>query len=147
MLRLRLVTCTLCECMRKMADYARIARLVWAFLSIAVAAISTASYLYDATWVGGKPKFNGTDAKSTVINMSTIAFVAQNGGAVKFTFSTFRRCNHWIVERTDSGYRYAIDEKCAGYRSFSGDDGTVFLLARGELVRLLVELHAVFWTS
>jgi hypothetical protein len=105
-----------------MADYTRFARLLWACLSIAVAVISTTSYMYDATWVGGKPKLNGTDA--TLINMSTTAFVDLHGDdTVKFTFSTFRRCNHWILDRSDSGYRYTIGEKCAGYKSFSGDNG------------------------
>lgn len=107
-----------------MSDSAHLTRLIWALLSIIVAAVSTVSYWYDAVWLEGKPKLKGVDPTST--NLTSVRTALNGSGLeVKFTFSTFRRCNHWVLKRsdTDNGYGYVINEKCGGYKSFVGEDG------------------------
>lgn len=100
-----------------MADCSLCLRLVWAFLSVTVAVISTLSYCY-LMWLEGEAKLDGVDSTSTDLK----GFVSSNK-SVKFSFSTFRRCNHWTMYENGVEHRYKISENCRGYMAFRGDNG------------------------
>lgn len=89
---------------------------VWAVLSVLVAASTSVGY-YFADWMSGDPKFQGQDPSNfTKLENVTID--------VKFTFSTFRRCNHWDTEpRCDDNTAYCINHECGRYYDFSGSRG------------------------
>lgn len=90
---------------------------VWGILSILVAASTSVGY-YFADWLSGDPKFNGVSPT----NYTDLSFFNQTID-VKFTFSTFRRCNHWVDVGCSNGARYCVEEECGRYSEFSGTNG------------------------
>ena len=89
---------------------------VWAVLSILVAGSTSVGY-YFADWLYGDPKLGGQN-----VTMKGLPNVT-------FSYSTFRRCNHWDgapncgPDAMGNDLQRCIVEECGRYKDFSGTDG------------------------
>lgn len=130
---------------------------LWVALTIVLATATSVSFYYP-DWLVGTALVNGTNKQSRFLwYVDDIDWVKYKD--VKFTFSTFRRCNYWkVTQNTTVTFTinvYKVVEECGRYKDFSGTHGipsaawracTVMAgLASGLLVLIaLIGLLAVF---